>query len=108
MSKSQINEELMKQVLERIDKLDDKVERKFDNVENRLDSMDKTLVKQEENLKEHMRRTELAERSIEKMDTDLKPIKKHVDMLQGVFKFIGLIATVVGIIAGLAKLFSGS
>lgn len=98
----------MARVIDKLEKLDEKMDKKFDRVEERLDSMDKTLVKQEENLKEHMRRTELAERSIEKMDTDLKPIKKHVDMLQGVFKFIGLIATVVGIIAGLAKLFSGS
>lgn len=91
----------------KLDELDKKLSDKFDRVEARLDSMDKTLVKQEGNLAEHMRRTELAESAITNLDNDLKPIKKHVAMLQGVLKFIALMATIVGIVAGILKIVAG-
>lgn len=75
-----------------------KLETKMDQVDGRLNSMDKTLVKQEENLKEHIRRTEI-------LESELKPIKKHVTHMEGALKLIGVLTTVVGFISGLAKLF---
>lgn len=93
-------DDVMKQVLDRIDRLDDKLEKKLDKVEDRLDTMDKTLVKQEENLKEHMRRTDLLEK-------DMQPVKKHVAMVHGAFKLIGLIGTLIAIAVGIAKLLAG-
>lgn len=92
-------------VLERIEKLDERLERKLGAVEDRLLSIDKTLVKQEENLKEHMRRTELAEKSIERVDHDLKPIKKHVAMLQGTVKLISIVSTIVVLIGAILKIY---
>lgn len=44
-------------------------------------------------LKEHIRRTEL-------LEEDIKPVKKHVNMVEGVLKFIGLL----GIFAGIGEL----
>lgn len=99
------NDELMAHIMDKLNKIEDKLDRKFDAVESRIDSIDKTLVKQEENLKEHMRRTDLAEKAIERVDSDLKPIKKHVDMLQGVVKFVTLIGVIVGIIGGVLKIY---
>ena len=97
----------MARVIDKLEKLDEKMDKKFDRVEERLDSMDRTLVKQEANLAEHMRRTELAENAIKALDEDLAPIKKHVNMLQGVLKLIAVLGTVVGIAVGIAKLFFG-
>lgn len=61
----------MKEVLEKLDKLDD-----------RLDSVDKTLVRQEAQLAEHIRRTELLEHAHARLEQeiyeDLTPIKVHV------------------------------
>jgi hypothetical protein len=90
-------------------------EKKVDSLDSRLDSVDKTLVKQEANLGEHMRRTELAEKNIEKvqqdskeavtkLETEMAPVKKHVAHVEGFLKGIGLLATVVSLLAGLAKL----
>ena len=73
---------------------------------SKLHDIDKTIVKQEENLKEHMRRTEVAERRLDNIETDLKPIKIHIARLDGVTKFLGLIALLVGIGVGLTKFLS--
>ena len=84
--------DLLERAIHQLDKLDDK-----------LDSVDKTLVKQEENLREHMRRTEILESQhadlSSHMDEELEPIKTHVAQVKGVTKFI---ATAIPILIGLA------
>lgn len=82
-NKTDINGILMSQL--------DKIEAKVDKIDGRLLVIDKTLVKQEANLKEHMRRTDL-------LENDLRPIKTHVAMIQGALKLIGLIALLTTII----------
>lgn len=75
-----MNEE---RILDKLDKLDD-----------RLNNIDKTLVKQEENLAEHMRRTDLLEKKFE-------PVEDHVKHVTGIGKAIAFI----GVIAGIVKVF---
>lgn len=58
-------------------------------LDGRLDSVDKTLLKQEENLRLHMYRTELAEKRIEHIEADMTPVKEHVASVSTVFKFVG-------------------
>lgn len=89
--------DVIKIVLERLDKIDDKFDLKLSKVEDRLGSIDKTLVKQEAQLAEHIRRTELLEQEI-------KPIKKHVAYLQAGLKLLGLIALVLGLASTVIKL----
>lgn len=84
----------------------DKFESKLDSLDSRLDAVDKTLVKQEANLGEHMRRTDLAESRMDIIQADIQPIKKHVAMMEGALKGIGVLATIVGIIAGIIKIAS--
>jgi hypothetical protein len=72
----------------------DKLIEHLQNIDSSLHAIDKTLIKQEENLKEHMRRTEL-------LEADLKPIKKHVSMIQGA----GSLIVFISIIGGIVKLF---
>lgn len=81
----------------------DKVEEKLDRIEERLGSIDVTLAKQEVNLREHMRRTQLNEEAIEHITEALVPINKHVNMLEGVLKFFGIVSIFVGIAAGVVK-----
>jgi hypothetical protein len=64
-----------------------------------------TAAKQEVNLAEHMRRTELAEKSIELLRSDVKPIQKHVAMLEGVLKALGILSVILGLIAGAIQFF---
>ena len=63
-----------------------------------------TLVRQEENLKHHIYRTDLAEEAIKEMRKDIAPIKKHVAQIEGVLKLFGMVALFVGIAAGMVKI----
>jgi len=67
----------------------DKIDAKIDQIGNRLGSIDVTLAAQHESLKEHMRRTAL-------LEEDVAPIKKHVAMIQGALKLIGLACCIAG------------
>jgi hypothetical protein len=80
---SQSNNDNMGRILDKLDKLD-----------SHLDNVDKTLVRQEEQLANHIRRTELLEEA-------LQPIQKHVSMVEGALKFLGVISVAVGIGVGI-------
>jgi hypothetical protein len=77
---------------------------KLEKIDEKLHIMDKTLVKQEENLKQHMYRTTLAEKRLEHIENDLKPVKKHIARVDGVLKFLGIAAIVISIVSGILKL----
>ncbi len=65
---------------------------KLDKIDQRINNIDVTLSSQAEVLKEHVRRTNLLEEQI-------RPIQKHVAMVDGITKFIGIL----GILAGIAE-----
>ena len=67
----------------------------------------KTLAAQEVNLREHMRRTELAEKSIESLAGSLLPVQKHVDTVEIVLKGFGVIAAVSGFVLLVIQIISG-
>lgn len=60
------------------------LEAKIDIVVQKISSIDSTLAGQAVQLKDHIRRTEL-------LETELKPVKKQVDMVQGALKLLGAI-----------------
>jgi hypothetical protein len=62
--------------------------------------------KQEENLKNHMYRTELLEESNERLFEEIGPIKAHVNNVEGGLKLLGLASLVIGMIAGVIKIYS--
>ncbi len=64
---------------------------KLDKIDQRINNVDVTLAAQHEVLKEHVRRTNLLEEQI-------KPIEKHVSMVNGAIKFIGLLGVIAAII----------
>lgn len=84
---------MLKLVIEKLDKMD----HKLDKLDNRVDNVDVTLAKQEVSLSEHIRRTAL-------LEEDVRPIKKHVNNVQGALKLLGLISLLAGIAAVLKEL----
>ena len=62
------------------------------------------LAKQEENLKLHIYRTELAEQNIELLREQLKPIENHVKIISGITKIIAAISIIVGITLGILEI----
>ncbi len=79
------------------DKRLERIERKLDDSNDHLASIDVTLAMQHESLRDHIRRTTLLEQ-------ELRPIKKHVDMVSGVLKFIVIIGVILGIVAAIQSL----
>ena len=71
---------------------------KLEVLDTRLDCIDKTLVKQESNLSEHMRRTDLLEKKID-------PIEQHVHQLKGIAKFIGFLISLSAVALALYEAF---
>lgn len=75
----------------------ERIEDKIDKIGDRMSSIDTTLASQHISLQDHIRRTELLENAVE-------PIKKHVAMVHGALKLIGLVAMVLGGIEGIVAL----
>lgn len=65
-----------------------------------------TLAGQHVTLQEHTRRSEALEGLLETTREELKPVQKHVALVQGALQFIGLIGVIVGIITGIMSLIS--
>lgn len=83
----------------------DRIETKLDNISKDVASIDKTLAQQHVSLQEHMRRTALAEESIKLIREDMKPVKAHINRLEGVVKAVGLASILLSIVLGLLKIF---
>lgn len=81
-------EKILTLILDKIEKIDD-----------RLNSVDKTMIKQESNLAEHMRRTDLLEIQQKSMfshlGSEIDPIKSHVEKVKAILKFLMFIIPVV-------------
>lgn len=105
MSKKSSNEDIMKLVLDRIDRLDDKLEQKLNKVEDRLDIMDKTLIKQEANLEAHMKRSDLLEASQHDLKEAVKPIIKVYTVTWGLTKITAGVGLIISIIGAILKIF---
>lgn len=73
--------------------------------DDRLLKIEKCLVKQEENLKEHMRRTEAAEKAVDRIVQTLKPVQTHVAHVEGVLKFIGLLSVISTVAMAIYQIF---
>lgn len=79
---------------EKVEKLDEKL----DKVSERLNSIDITLAVNTESLVEHIKRTNL-------LEAELKPVSKHVIMMETGFKIVGIICSVLAFLAGVVKVF---
>jgi chromosome segregation ATPase len=83
----------------------DSVLAKIDKLDERLDSIDKTLIKQEASLDKHIFRTEVAEKQLDILSSQIVPISKHVNQMSGALKLLGVMSLVMGIAALFKKLF---
>ncbi len=75
----------------------ERVEDKLDKVVDSISNINVTLAKQSVILEEHVKRSTM-------LEDQMKPIKKHVDLVNAAFKLLGLLISVGGI-HGLMKLF---
>lgn len=77
--------------------MEKRIEEKLDKIVEKISDIDITLAKQSVILDEHVKRTNMLEAKIQ-------PIEKHMIMLNGVLKFLGLVAVFIAIIEGTLKI----
>jgi len=68
----------------------------LDKISEDVSDLKVTVAKQEENIKEHIRRTELAEENLDLIRKEMQPLKEHVIAINGVLKSIGIISIIIG------------
>lgn len=73
-----------------------RIENKIDKITERISSIDGTLIAQHVSLADHIRRTEL-------LEAQLKPVERHVVMVHGAFKLIGILALLGGILGAIVE-----
>ncbi len=81
------DKEIAERILDKIDELGKEI------VQLKLIS-----IKQESNLKEHMRRSDMLEEQLNMFKSSMDPIKKHVTHVETTLKLFGLFATFAGIV----------
>jgi len=107
----------------KIDEVIKKIEEFAKDTDQRLDNLEKVAIANDLNLQRHMSRSdqleelvklEKEERKIElnrieknqlNAAKDRDKINKHINMVEGGLKLMGILSLVVGIIVGFAKLF---
>jgi len=77
---------------------------KLDILDGRLDSVDKTLIKQEANLDKHIMRTDQNEIMIQEIFEQIRPIQKHINYVEGILKFIGVLSILTGVAVAIKDL----
>lgn len=97
-----------KELSDKIEELAKRFEAHDKENDRRLDNIEKVLIAQEMNLQTHMKRSDHLEQIVEtlktKQDKDIKPIQRHIAMVEGAFKLLGVLGLLVSILGGLAKL----
>ena len=94
-----MSEKLLDIILSKLDKIDSKLDR----LDSRLDASEKIAIKQELNLDEHMRRSDLLEKRQDRLRGDLIPLLKIHTVVWGVCKIIVGLAVLVSIAVGIFK-----
>lgn len=102
------HKEILLLLAEKIDKVADKQDKVYDE----LIEIKVTQGKQAGILEEHIRRTELAEKAIERLNEvdemiydEMEPLNNHVKYVQGAMKATVFLGVIIGVITGLGKLF---
>jgi hypothetical protein len=79
----------------------------MDRIEERLDRMTELQAEMNGSLREHMRRTEIAESHIDLIVEELKPVQKHVVLVQGIGTIVLALTAVGAAIATIWQTFGG-
>ena len=77
---------------------DEELKQTLEKINERLGSIDRSLIKNTGDLEKHILRTQQNEEMISLLRQDVAPIKKHVNMVEGGLKLLGIISVIVGIL----------
>jgi hypothetical protein len=81
----------------------DHLEEKVDKILEKVSTIETTLAVQGSVLEEHQRRSLANEENVSLLREDFKPIQRHVTLVEGGFKLLGIVSTIAGIATAIAK-----
>lgn len=84
--------------------MSDDIITKLDRLDERLDRMSVSQERHNTLLEMHMKRSDAIEARVEQVASELAPLKKHVSMWAGAGKALAVLATLLGVVAGLMKM----
>ena len=100
---------IFKKLTQKLDMLIKEQRENHKEVDKRLDNLEKVTLLQESNLKAHMKRSDHLEEIVsiesEKREKAEKRMEKHINMVDGGLKLLGIIGLLLTILGGGAKLF---
>lgn len=82
------------------------MEQRLSKIEDRIDSINDKLADIQLNLREHMRRTEIAESNIEGLANTIKPIQEHVALIGAFAKILPILGSLLAAAIGAWKYFT--
>ncbi len=85
--------------------MDNRVNEKLDKLSDQVVLIRETLAVNTASLQEHMKRSDYLEKRIEQVSIEMKPVKDHVVRMDAGAKIFGYAAALVGIAAGVVKIF---
>ena len=83
---------------------EERIFQSLDKISEDISDLKVVVGKQEENIKEHMRRTEIAEENLALIREEIEPLKNHVVVINGVLKIVGIVAIIIGAAASVFKI----
>lgn len=69
-----------------------KIDTKIDEIKEKLNDHEVILTKQQNNIEEHMRRTDIAEERLENFEKEVKPILEGISGLKTLAKIISFVS----------------
>lgn len=97
---------MAKEISKQLEVIEKKIDAHTEKLEEHtkiLSSVDKTLALQEEQLRNHIYRTQLAEENLEILRKEFKPVEKHVHFVNTLSKLVALLATVGSAVYGVLE-----
>lgn len=70
-----------------------KVNEKLDSIDGKLHAIDITLIKQEVNIAEHIKRTNINEMKLEKFEHEIKPVLDSLKAVKMIFSILAFLAS---------------
>lgn len=99
-------------VITKLDNINNRLEKfdsRLENIDSRLSASEQQLAVYNEQLKTHIEGTVQNREALKlfenRFSLELRPIQKHITMLEGVFKFIGVVCILIGAVAGMVRIF---
>lgn len=83
------------------------MESRFDRIEEKLDKISELQADMGASLREHIRRTEIAELNIESLAKEMKPIQEHIASVRGFGKIVLALSAIGAAIATIWQSFGG-